>query len=627
MTTRQFRIGPLRHRRHSQNCVATMASLQVLQCRNRCSFIPERKLIQLRLRWYSISVRHRLHQRSSSNHSLRCLSATCSNTPHEFNLLLRSFRSLTVSDESKDSAYILAHSPVQELSLHLSERPSLRRRFWNWCCALWKHCQDFVFLTLRSTEVAIRFAPLVFLTPASVLYSQYVSDDETNWVADWTWCYIRSAITSLGPAFVKLGQWVATRRDMVPPHVCDRLSVLHDRGVTHHWRYTHQALVEAFGEDYVAQGLLLDETSSIIGSGSAAQVYQGSLLRQENGAMVPYPVAVKVLHPRMGERVERDLYFVQTVAQWLHALPIQRIQLLNLPRAVENFGAVLLRQADLRIEAQNLIQFRSNFYRTDTDEQDSAILFPKPLPGWISKYVLVEDLVTDAIPIAEYLKDSTEQGIQVRKEIASPLLRAFLKMVFLDNFVHCDLHAGNVLIQTSTIDRRQSSSSNLWFSFLGNNGLNHSTNTNPETKRKIVFLHAGIAMSLNPNDRRNLHDLFRAVILNAGNEAGRLMVERAQYERCSAMPGGVDAFAAGIEDLVSEFHVRRKEGLTLGAVRIGSLLSRVLDLCRVYGVEIDPNMSGIVISTLVLEGLGRSLEPELNLIDFAVPFVLGRGTV
>jgi predicted unusual protein kinase regulating ubiquinone biosynthesis (AarF/ABC1/UbiB family) len=57
------------------------------------------------------------------------------------------------------------------------------------------------------------------------------------------------------------------------------------------------------------------------------------------------------------------------------------------------------------------------------------------------------------------------------------------------------------------------------------------------------------------------------------------------------------------------------------------LLGRVLDLCRVHGVEIDPAMASVVISTLVLEGLGRSLSPELNLIDFARPFVLGRGSV
>ena len=143
-------------------------------------------------------------------------------------------------------------------------------------------------------------------------------------------------------------------------------------------------------------------------------------------------------------------------------------------------------------------------------------------------------------------------------------------------------------------------------------------------KRTIVFLDAGIANSLSPNDKRNLMDLFRAVIMNDGNRAGKLMVERAKYERCSQVPGGVDAFAEGVQDIVSEFHDRRKEGLTLGAVRIGSLLGRVLDLCRVHGVEIDPSMASVVISTLVLEGLGRSLSPELNLIDFAAPFVLGR---
>jgi aarF domain-containing kinase len=472
--------------------------------------------------------------------------------------------------------------------------------------------------------------------------------------------YIRSAITSLGPAFAKLGQWIATRRDIFPPNICDRLSVLHDRGVTHEWKYTHQALIEAFGTDYYERGLQLHERSPIIGSGSAAQVYSVTLVQSNSSNSgsketkeepVHFPVAVKVLHPRMTERVERDLYFVQTIARWLHALPIERIRLLNLPRAVDNFGNILLRQTDLQIEAENLIRFRTNFYHNnEQNEIDSAIFFPKPREGWISRNVLVEDLVSDAIPISEYLNDSTVHGIEIRKELASPLLRAFLKMIFIDNFVHCDLHAGNVLIQTYTTKPpppSSSSSSSIlstmsftnsvskWMStFFGTNKSTLDDTTTVETptpviemKRKIVFLDAGIAMSLNPNDQRNLHDLFRAVLLNDGNRAGRLMVERAHYERCSQIPGGIDAFAAGIEDLVSEFHTRRKDGLTLGAVRIGSLLSRVLDLCRIYGVEIDPNMSSIVISTLVLEGLGRSLEPELNLIDFAVPFVLGRGRV
>ena len=142
-------------------------------------------------------------------------------------------------------------------------------------------------------------------------------------------------------------------------------------------------------------------------------------------------------------------------------------------------------------------------------------------------------------------------------------------------------------------------------------------------KRSIVFLDAGIACHLSPNDQKNLIDLFRAVLTDNGYEAGKLMVLRAKHERCSQVEGGIDAFANGVAQLVSEFHDRRKSGLTLGAVHIGSLLHRVLELCRDHGVEIDPSMASIVLSTLVLEGLGRSLHPDLNLIDFAIPFVMG----
>jgi len=189
-------------------------------------------------------------------------------------------------------------------------------------------------------------------------------------------------------------------------------------------------------------------------------------------------------------------------------------------------------------------------------------------------------------------------------------------MIFLDNFVHGDLHPGNVLVK---IDRVPVSTP-AWSPF---NTRQHEEEI--IVKRSIVFLDAGIAISLSKNDQRNLIDLFRAVVFNDGNRAGRLMVERAKYERCSQTPDGIDLFAERIEEIVSEFHDRRKEGLTLGAVRIGVLLTRVLDLCRIHGVEIDPAMASVVISTLVLEGLGRTLSPDLDLLNFARPFVLGRG--
>jgi aarF domain-containing kinase len=181
------------------------------------------------------------------------------------------------------------------------------------------------------------------------------------------------------------------------------------------------------------------------------------------------------------------------------------------------------------------------------------------------------------------------------------------------------------LVKTSLVPEAPS----IW-SFLSpfekRNDEKSEKENNDITKRSIVFLDAGIVVSLSPNDKKNLFDLFRAVVFNDGKRAGRLMVERAKYERCSQSPSGTERFSNGIEEIVSEFHYRRKEGLTLGAVRIGVLLRRVLDLCRIHGVEIDPSMASVVISTLVLEGLGRSLSPDLDLLTFAKPFLLLRST-
>jgi aarF domain-containing kinase len=76
----------------------------------------------------------------------------------------------------------------------------------------------------------------------------------------------------------------------------------------------------------------------------------------------------------------------------------------------------------------------------------------------------------------------------------------------------------------------------------------------------IIFIDAGIATSLQPNDRKNLCDLFRAVVVNDGYSAGELMVERARYQRCTSIPDGKHKFAFGVSNIVSEFHDRRKQG-------------------------------------------------------------------
>lgn len=286
-----------------------------------------------------------------------------------------------------------------------------------WLQAAWRA----LIVASRSTEVILRLSPLTILAPLAVA-------TQSPQLSEWSWRYTISAVQALGPVAIKFCQWVATRRDMFPPTLCDRLAILHDKGSPHSWEHTHKVLTEAYG-DYESRGLLVDE---VVGCGSAAQVYRGRLNGTDaKGNKTSRIVAIKVLHPDFTRNIERDLNLMEYVADFLHSLPSVTIKMVNLPRATQNFGMALRLQADLTNEANNLQQFRSNFYQGKREiEAKSSIRFPQPISGWSSQNALVEDFVHEATPIATFLQDSTPSGLELRRELAGPLLRAFLKMVF-----------------------------------------------------------------------------------------------------------------------------------------------------------------------------------------------------
>ena len=210
------------------------------------------------------------------------------------------------------------HSPPPLLLPSPPPPPSLRAR-------IRKHLLSL----LRLLEILLKLSPLAILAPlAATPYSPTP-------LANATWWYTTTALQSLGPAFVKFAQWAATRRDLFPTTMCDRLAVLHSRGTPHSWQHSDRILKDSLGRSY-GEVVGLDEGATILGSGCVAQVYRGV----RDGK----PVAVKVIHPHVRSKIARDLELMKVAARVFDGLPVKGLKWFALPEAVVEFERIMEEQ-------------------------------------------------------------------------------------------------------------------------------------------------------------------------------------------------------------------------------------------------------------------------------------------
>ncbi len=353
-------------------------------------------------------------------------------------------------------------------------------------------------------------------------------------------------------------------------------------------------------------------------------------------------VAIKVLHPGVERTVRRDLRIMGFFAAVLNVVPT--IEWLSLPDEVRQFGEMMRLQLDLRIEAANLTRFRRNF------RHRSTAWFPFPYLEFTTRSVLVEEFA-QGIPLSDFLEYG---GGVFQCDIAQEGLDAFLRMLLLDNFVHADLHPGNIMVRfyeasqpdISLRRRRPSQQPDEGLS-SDKTGLSRPVDKKPDVTEQVlarlrphqergdqaaweaelaqldaegyrpqlVFIDTGLVTELNGTNRRNFLDLFRAVAEFDGYRAGQLMCER-----CRQPDAVVDSevFALRMQHLVLEVRGRT---LALGNVRIGDVLRRVLDMVRGHHVRLEGDFVNVVISILLLEGIGRTLDPDVDLLSTSLPIL------
>lgn len=534
-------------------------------------------------------------------------------------------------------------------------------------------------LVMRLVQLGVLFGPLVAagvpLWLLGLLSSRRL------------FCWTRWTLGTAGATFIKLGQWAATRPDVLPRELCSQLSMLHSQAPTHKMAWNQHVIKEAFGVSL--DSLFVEFDATPVGSGTIAQVHRARLRRDsaEPSEMVEETmiasdshrdsrmsqssdVAVKITHPGIEVTISRDLEVLRLAAQLVDWL-IPSLRWLALPEEVRVFSAMMREQVDLRFEAFNLRRFGQNFEgAAKAWGHRPRIRFPQPHFPLVTRRCLVEDLVTDALPIA-FLCDFAATGgaslrelATVRRDAAVLGLRSFLQMLLWDNFVHADLHPGNILVTFVERERREGRGGGMIAEVMANlvrrvvtladscrrlavrmvtpgplplsSPRGRCTRRHGEDDRvflqrqlargaevQLVLLDTGLVTELSRRDFANFTDLFQMLVVRGdGHAAGQLMINRSPV---AAQRLVVDraGFCRELGELVRPFFgggvpagasARIIAGdASLQTLRLDVVLQRVFDLARKHRVRIDAAFTNLVMSLLCVEGLGRQLAPEMNL--------------
>ncbi|KAI8626006.1 ABC1 family protein [Xylariaceae sp. FL1651] len=510
----------------------------------------------------------------------------------------------------------------------------------------------------RFCHLVLIFVPVILSVPAIWIGGRQPDHDNERSGTLWWYNFLVWGMEAAGPAFIKLGQWAASRTDIFPTEMCNTMSKLHSNAPAHSLHATKR-IVEAAFDGRSFDTIFEEFQEQPLGVGAIAQVYKAKLNRdlavpgdidvldssanirrnvrrnvdtvlKSTPQRVPSSyVAVKVLHPGVERTVRRDLRIMGFFASALNLVPT--MEWLSLPDEVVQFGEMMKLQLDLRIEAANLAKFRKNF------KDRSTAWFPFPYLEFTTRQVLIEEFA-QGIPLADFLENG---GGVFQRDIAHEGLDAFLRMLLIDNFVHADLHPGNIMVRFY-----QTQQPNL--NLRGHN--DHSqlqSQGQPDVTEQVlarlrpfrgkkdaaaweaelnkidaegfrpqlIFIDTGLVTELNATNRKNFLDLFRAVAEFDGYKAGHLMCER-----CRQPEAVIDkeVFALKMQHLVISVKSRT---LALGNVKIGEILQQVLDMVRSHHVRLEGDFVNVVISILLLEGIGRSLDPDLDLLSRSLPIL------
>jgi ubiquinone biosynthesis protein len=377
---------------------------------------------------------------------------------------------------------------------------------------------------------------------------------------------LRQALESLGPIFVKFGQVLSTRRDLIPADIADELALLQDRVPPFPSAQAAATIEAALGAP--PRELFAQFDTDPIASASIAQVHFAVL---HDGR----EVAVKVLRPGMLQVIEKDLTLLRVVARIIERLGPDGRRLK--PReVVAEFDKYLHDELDLVREASNCSQLRRNF-GPESGRADMLIV-PEVIWEYTAGTVFTMQRMY-GIPVSQ-IDRLREAGIDI-PALAKSGVEIFFTQVFTDGFFHADMHPGNIYVSDD-----------------------------PKTLGRYIALDFGIVGSLSEFDKNYLAQNFLAFFRRDYRRVAQLHIESGWVPR-----GTREEELEGAVRAVCEPYFDRP----LAEISLGQVLLRLFQTSRRFNVEIQPQLVLLQKTLLNVEGLGRQLDPDLDLWKTAKP--------
>lgn len=371
---------------------------------------------------------------------------------------------------------------------------------------------------------------------------------------------LRKALEHLGPIFVKFGQALSTRPDLLPAPFITELSKLQDRVPPQSSAQIREALRAAYGREPGEEFASFDE--SPVGSASVAQVHRAVLKTGEE-------VAVKILRPGVLPRIRRDIELMRAFASLLE-WALKDGRRLHPREVVEEFARHIDNETRLLREASNCAQIGRNL------ESSPLVVTPKVHWDYCRETVFVMEYLK-AVPISE-TERLRAAGVDLSR-LAKNGVELFFTQVFRDSLFHADMHPGNVHV---------------------------------DSQGRFVLLDYGIIGSLNEFDREYLARNFIAFF----NRDYRAVAQMHVDAGWTPPDTPVDLFESDIRAVCEPIFAR-----PLKDISFGRLLLQMFQVARRFELEVQPQLILLQKTLFNIEGMGRRLDPDINLWDTAKPFL------